>query len=208
MTTHRTPSAQAPDPIRDDLDPDVDRPWDFSDGPLGPNVSRAMRTVDPVRPTDRDSSELEYLIERADWILDEIETAARARPFRMGRVTGLAFTNSRNAITGKRATIVRRWFRNDGYSSPFAELLAYPESPIHEVRASADAFTRNAANGFLEIAVKDRPEKGHPDPLLFAVISFEEDPEHCYFLARLLVRPREAAQWADALVEARGGRLH
>jgi hypothetical protein len=125
----------------------------------------------------------------------------------MRRLTALAFTLSRNRITGEAGLIVRRWIPGDTYSRPIAELLAIPPAITEASRPSAALLTCSALDGSLEIYVEEQPEELNPCPVVFTGIyaDDEDEPDTSYLIARRLVREFEVAQWADPLVEARGG---
>jgi hypothetical protein len=172
-----------------------------------------MRTVDAVREDPVEQRELNRLIERASDALNEIEYAAGVRPPDMARRTALAFTVSRNSISGQKGLIVRRWLPGDSYSRPIAELLAISPEVTDRSRSAAELLTRSAARGWLEIFVDEQYAEPNPCPVVLTGICCEEENdegeevEMVYYIARLLVTPYEIGQWLDDFVEARGGTL-
>ncbi len=186
--------------------------WVFPEA-VGPRVRRGMRTIDAVREDPVELAELNRLIERASDALHEIEYAASVRPPGMARRTALAFTLSRNSISGESGLIVRRWLPGDCYSRPIAELLAIQPAVTEASKSSADLLTRGALNEWLEIFVLEQYAEPNPCPVVFTGICSEEeddegqDVDAVYYIARLLVTPFEVGQWLDDLVEARGGRM-
>lgn len=190
--------------------PDVPYPWTVSPGTITARVRSGMRTVDRIRrgpATPISPAAIRLIVERAASLIAELEAAAwETMPD--GTATALAFGNSRNAVTGEHGIIARRWLGGGVYSGPLAELLA-PSGDIDDLaRQSANGLCGAAANGRLQIYVCEERNEANPRPAVFAAIDKPDDTTRVRLLARLLVDPFEAEQWADPLAEGEGQAVH
>lgn len=194
-----------------DFLPQVSYTWTVVLKAVPPEVHSGMRTADPAngadstrpgadstRPGETDSL---FLIEGTGAVFEQIEEATREIIDAGSRLTGLAFHEGRNRITGEAGIIVRRLLSPGRYSHALAELLAPSGELTTETRNEANRFGWNAARRQLQILVYEDFGVKTPRPAAFAVIPDPENSEKLWLLARLLVTPFEISQWSDPLAE-------
>lgn len=188
----------------EDLLPDIDHPWMISADAVPPRARSEMRTVDPLHrvgaPRQGETDPC-FLVASADFLLGELEIAAREMAGGEATHTRFGFFEARNDATGELGIIVRKLLPPGRYSKPLAEVLSPSGRFTEETRFLTNRLAWNAARGRLEIAVCEELDQKRPRPAAFAAIENAEVPGTLHLLARLLVTPFEISQWTVPAIE-------
>ncbi len=188
----------------EDLLPGIDHPWMISAEAVPATARSQMRTVDPLHRVGaprQEETDPCFLVASADFVLRELEIAAREMAGGEATHTRFGFFETRNDATGEGGIIVRKLLSPGRYSRPLAELLGPSGRFTEETRNLANWLARNAEEGRLEIIVYEEREQKRPRPAVFAAVGNAEVPDRVQLLARLLVTPFEISQWTVPAIE-------